>query len=231
MTRRQRYRYEMFLRIRDFGKDARWKSRELPASRDAFAAVGKAVADIMECSVARRLAVSSTRVRSRLRVSIREKLKAIARAARHVSALEAPTATVTRFLMPVSESDLALIATARQFITNVEAVKDRVIALGLPPTFVDDLRDLADAFDAAIRERRQAHASAAAATAGLSKAIADGFAAVRVLDIIVPNQLAQEPLLLAIWHHGRHLTGNSRKSKPEVGSQKPEVRETEKFEG
>lgn len=223
MTRRQRYRYEMFLRIREFGKDARWRSLELPAAREAFAAIAKAIDDVNEYMVDGRLAVSRTKVRARLRVSMREKLKALACAARHVSAREAPSATITRFLMPVSESDVALIATARQFMTDAARVKDRVVALGLPPTFIDDLRELTDAFDAAIRERRQAHARAAAATAGLCRAIADGFAAVRVLDIIVPNQLAREPVLLAGWRHERRLAGNGRKSKPEVGGQKPEV--------
>ena len=60
----------------------------------------------------------------------------------------------------------------------------------MPPTWLTDLRQAADAFAEAVRNRGDGRAGVAAAQAGITAALAEGLDAARTLDVIVPLERA-----------------------------------------
>ena len=87
--------------------------------------------------------------------------------------------------MPVRRSDIALLAAARACAKAAKPIEADCIHLGLPATFLADLRDAIDDYERVLRDRRTHRAAAAAAQKGITAAIADGFSAIRTLDIVV----------------------------------------------
>lgn len=203
MTRMERTRYEMLLRVRDFG--SRYQSR-FPESSDgaqAFATVARAVAEI-EAHDTNRMVVlhQAQRSKAERRKTMLQRMQTIVRTSRGIrTALGTPL----RLTMPDRTSDVAVVRSARAFLQEAEPYQDQMVRLGLPATYFAELRDAADAFDAALTDRRAGRSGIAGAQAGIKAALTQGTEAARTLDIIVANTLGADPIVMAAWERDRRL--------------------------
>jgi hypothetical protein len=223
MNKNQRLRYEMFLRVRDFGHVHRDRFPESSTAGKAFAAVAAAVADLEAHAMAGLLTAEEGRkARDAARDALVDRLTAIARTAR-VIARALPGADAV-FRMPAERSDTSLLTTARAFISEGQAVKNRFVPLGMPDDFLTGLQKVVDTYDQAIGGRRAGRTGLAAARAGMKTAIAQGLDAVRTLDVVVANTLQDDPVVLAAWKRGRQQMSKAKGASAGVKAQgtKPE---------
>jgi hypothetical protein len=227
MTREQRLRYEMLLRVRDFGSAHRARFPESSTAGKGFAAVAGAVAAIeghaMDGLVT---AEEGRKARDAAREVLVERLTAIARTAR-VIARDLPGADDV-FKVPEQRSDTALLTTARAFIREGEAVKARFVPLGMSDRFLTDLQAVVETFEEAIHGRRAGRSGLAVARAGLKTALAQGLDAVRTLDVVVANTLQDDLAVLTAWKRGRRMTSKAKgapgvKTTPESPTPPPSV--------
>ena len=180
MTRYEQARFDMLLRVRDFGTAHRGRFPESSTAGKAFAAVSAAVTTLEAHATARVLAA--------------EEGKKAKRAA---------------FRLPKQRSDQAWLTSARAFIREGEAVKARFVTFGMPDTFVTNLQELTGSFEQAIRGWRVGK-SGLAALAGIKTALGQGLDAARTLDVVLANSLDDDPVLLAAWARARRVEAKPR---------------------
>jgi hypothetical protein len=206
MQSKESRRYEMLVRVRDFGQKHQHLFPESAVSGQAFAAVAASVDQLCEHVVS---ALETTRERNKVREEARAKLvevlDAIVRTGR-ILAEEQP-GTVNTFRLPKKRSDRLLVAIGRGFIRDAEALKASFMAHGMPATFVADLTGLVDRFEAALRDREESRSSKAAVNTGIAQALKTGVAAVRKLDVIIANQLKGDDSTLSAWERERRVEG------------------------
>ncbi|MCC7010717.1 MAG: hypothetical protein IT184_18040 [Acidobacteria bacterium] len=213
MKRIDRVRYEMLLRVRDFWNVHRALFPESSAGGQAFASVAQAVAGIDAHLTSKALAAKEgRRAKAAARAALTRIMRRIVRTGRGLK--RTLPDQENNLEMPTRSSDVALLAAARLFIGEVEANRDRLVYLGLPPDVTTSLRDATDAFERAMRGRRTGRSDLAAAKAGFTSALALGLDAVRTLDIVVVNALEQDPVLLAKWERDRRVVGGRSRAEP-----------------
>ncbi len=197
-------RYEMLQRVQKFGET----HRELfPASEtggEAMAAVAAAVRQLSEQAVSKvTTAQGGKRAKALARRALTLRLEAVRRSARAIA--EDDPGFDDPFQMPRSRSAQALLIAGRAFVREAEARKERFLAYRSPETFVTSLSVLVDALEQAIHSREAGRDGVASARAGIQAALASGFAAIRKLDVIVVNQLQDDPMTLAVWERDRRV--------------------------
>lgn len=205
MTRQQRFRYEMFVRVRDFGAAHQDLFPESSTAGRTLARVTAAVAAVDEHQKNHVLGTAEARrVKAETRAAVVEYMKTIAHAARRVTR---PEPGENPFRLPRRRTLPAEIATARAFIVEAEKRQAPFIALGLPPTFVSDFRALVDELQQAVAVRLNSKTVRRHAQAGIQAALAQGFDAVQDLDVVVAMATRQDPARFAAWQTARHVEG------------------------
>ena len=221
MTRHERVRYEMLLRVRDFGTTHRGLFPESSSGHKAFATVTRAVEQIDTHNTARDVAVRESHVnKTARRKVILDRMRRIARTSTSVAV---ESGALLQLKMPKRSSDVAVSAAARTFLTQAEAYHDQFVALGLPATCLTDLREALDAFEAAMTDRRLGRAGVAAAQAGIKAALTTGANAARTLDVVVLNTVGHDPSLVAAWQRDRRIVEGTTKATPSSDTATPEV--------
>ena len=206
-------RFEMLVRVREFGTI---HADLFPASTlggKAFAALTSAVADLTQHVSAQLSGIGSAREattsKAVAREALRDDLDAIVRTVR-VMALDDP-GVAEKFTLPRSSGDHALLSTARQFASDAKPLAKEFIEHYMPKDFVTDLIEDISEFEQAMSDReagRDIHTTAGAAIEGTMDAALD---AVRRLDGLVPNRLRDDPTTLAAWDRARRVEYRARK--------------------
>jgi hypothetical protein len=142
-------------------------------------------------------AVMSQQKKTRAREKLKDRMREVIKTSRGVARVT-PDARKA-FRLPVRRSDVALLTAARACLRAAKPIEADGIELGLPATFLQELCGAIDDFDRVTRDRRVHRAAAAAAQKSLTAASANGFAAVRTLDIVVTNVLRDDSVRLAAW--------------------------------
>lgn len=219
MTRFQRFRLEMLVRIRDFGLAI---ADVIPSSSPAglrFQRVANAVAAFEAFLQRRELARSESRRISRaLRVAVKEDMAAVVQTAKRL-----PQTGTDRllFIRPLQQTSAVLVASARTFIELAKAREAAFIEFGLSPTFFADFAAHVDQLDAAVTTRNNGQSRRRETTSGLKHALADGLAAARDLDVMVPNVLRGDPVRLDYWRGARAIAGLPRSGRSRPAPQEP----------
>lgn len=222
MTRHERVRYEMLLRIRDFGAAHREQFPESSSGSQAFATVAEAVADVEAHATAKLVKVrEGQRDRAARRSIMLSRMRTIARTSRGIRTASGAILTLQ---MPRRRSDVAVITAARAFLREAEAHHDRLVVLGLPTTCLAELREATEAFAASMAERRAGRSGVAGAQAGITAAIARGTDAAHTLDIVVLNTLGHDPVAFATWQRDRRVVEGKGRS-PSTGGGLPAAAE------
>ncbi|MCC7010371.1 MAG: hypothetical protein IT184_16300 [Acidobacteria bacterium] len=209
MTRNVKQRYEMFLKVRDFGVMHRaWFPDASPAGK-AFAALTAAVGEVDAITTGTAIAeAADKKTRAELRDAIVSRLKTIARTAR-LAKKTSPDADLA-FALPVRQADDALVAAARQFVKKAEQVQELLQHLGVAVNVFTELPVLIDRLQRAIDGRRKDKDGRATAQEGIRNAMTHALDAVRTLDVLVVNVLEHDPVRLAAWKRSRRVTPKTR---------------------
>lgn len=218
MTKVERVRYEVLLRVKDFGIKHRDRFPELSRAGQVFARVAQAVADIEAHMLARLQAVRDGRKgKAAARARVWQWMLSIARTARDV--VRRGPGGDTTFKMPRRTSDVSLLAAARLFLDDASLMSEELIALGLPGNWQSDFGVAIDTFEEQMRGRRDGRYGVATARTGIRTALADGFDALRTLDVIVANTLKDDTPLLAGWERSRRVVDG--RARPDADATSP----------
>jgi len=206
MKRQQRFKYEMFVRVRDFGTAHASLFPEASKGGQAFARVLAATTAIEEHLKNHVLGkAEARRIKAATRESLFEYLKTIAAAARRLTRVEP---SVSPFVMPRHRSLAAELATARAFMEEAVSRQAEFEQFGLPSTFISDFKTLVDRLQQAADVRLSSKTVRRKALAGISTALADGLDAVRDLDVIVAIATRlTDPTTFAAWTTARRIEG------------------------
>jgi hypothetical protein len=206
MLKTQRARFEMLLRVKDFGIANGELFPETSIGGQAFAEVAHTVAHIEALAQTKPVAAGTSKKVAR--EAVKAAMRKIARTGRGI---ERAPGTANPLRMPVRESDTTVLNAARAFIRNAEAVKDELVQLGLSPTCITDLRTAVDAFESAVSGRRAERSDVAKAHGSLKTVFAQASKALRKLDIVVPNVTNGDAGLLAAWNRSREVVRAGRR--------------------
>lgn len=206
MKRLQRFKYEMFVRVRDFGTAHAALFPEATTGGQAFARMVAATAAIEEHLKNHVLGkAEARRIKAATRESVFEYLKTIAAAARRFTRAE-PSANP--FLVPKRRSLAIEISTARAFMEEAAPRQVDFERFGLPPTFISDLRVMVDQLQQAADVRLNSKTVRRKAQAGIATALAQGLDAARDLDVIVTIATRQQdPATFSAWTAARRIEG------------------------
>ena len=204
MTKRERVRYEALLRVRDFGNAHADLFPESSLGGQAFAKVTQATAQIDAHVVAKPLAAADGQhSKAVARAAVTEAMQAIANTARGL--VETAPKRDRKLRMPKRTADVAVLQAGRRFVGEAEAVRDQLLALGLPPAWLTKLREATDDLEAAMQKRRSGREAVSAAQKGIAAALTLASSALRTLDIVVPNTIAHDPVLVGAWERDRRV--------------------------
>jgi hypothetical protein len=220
-------RYEMLVRVRDFGvaNEALFPSSSLGGQ--SFKAVAGAVSALSEHAAihvsGRGSAREGTVSKAVAREALREDLDAISRTARAM-ALDTPGVD-DKFRVPRGNGDQATLNAARAFLRDAAPLSADFIKHDMPDDFLTDLQSDIDAFEEAIRDHEAGKDTHVAARAAIESAIDAGLDAVRRLDAIVPNRLRNDAKLIASWERARRVEYRAGRTRTEVNEPQVQVAE------
>ena len=207
MTKDDTARYEMLVRVRDFGAAYGERFPKSTRGSDAFAAVNTAVAALERHGASQystRHAVRGTKAaNSGAFRELLEMLDAIERTA-HAVALDTPVVD-GQFAVPKKRGSTAVLNAARSIVTNATPLAKAFIAHGLPKDFVAQLEAKIAAFEAARTARVAAKEEHAASRKAIEEAFGSGMEAVQHLDAIVANVIGEDGLAMAAWDVARRI--------------------------
>ena len=200
-------RYEMLVRVRDFGASHADRFPKATVGGQAFAAVIDAVAALSEHASSQVSAKASARQgttsKTLNRRELRARMEAISRTARAL-ALDVPALDET-FKMPRSLADQVLLSTARAFARDAQPLSKQFVSHDLPKTFITDLERCIDQFEVSMHNQREGNDTHAAARVAIRTAMDAGFAAVRRLEAIVPNKVGDDAEAIALWERAHRV--------------------------
>ncbi len=217
MTLKESKRYEMLVRVRKFGESHREAFPATSVGGQAFQSVGTAVAELAEHAVSKQSSEhGGKRARSVSRNALLRAVEEVRRCAR-VIANDTP-GFADPFHLARTRTDTGLVTTGQVFVREAAARKERFEAFGMPEDFVTRLSSLVTELEQAIGKRQDGRDGQTAARANIGAALESGLAAVRKLDIIVPNRLRTDSAALAVWEQDRkvELPRRVKRAKPEA---------------
>lgn len=200
-------RYEMLVRVRDFGNTHRDLFPTGSPGEREFAAVEVAVTELSRHAVTKMSSQGAARDggerRQAARTALREQVDAISRTA-GLMAEDRPD-LAERFRMPKVRTDQALLTAGRLFVRDTQTFEAEFLARGMPTAFRADLNTAAERLEHALHDRDAGRAEQTAARAGISAALESGVAAVENLDVIIANRLRGDAVTMAVWERERRV--------------------------
>lgn len=213
-------RYEMLMRVHQFGADHQDLFPPSTLGGKSFTAVGEAVTALKDHSATqysgRGSAREGTVSKAVAREALCDDLEAIVRTARAM-ALDTPGVD-DKFRFPRGTGDQLILNAARAFSHDAAPLSAEFIKHDMPDDFLADLHSDIEAFEEAIRDYEAGKDTHVAARAAIEGLIDAGLDAVRRLDAIVPNRLRNDPATLALWERARRVeyrAGRPRSEAPE----------------
>ena len=216
MNELENKRYQMLTRVREFGTR---HASDFPADSfggQIFSEVGAVITELAghatTQSVGRGSAREHTVSKATARAALYEHLLAINVTARAL-ALDTP-GLETKFRMPRSGTDQALITAGRAFAADAVPLAGEFQKHEMPANFIDELNADIAVLEEAINGRARHRDSHVAATASLDATVDRGIKAVQRLNAIVRNKFRDDPAALAAWESASHVARHSRTGAP-----------------
>src|SRR5437667_5441476 len=199
-----RRRYEMLIRVRDFGRTYGKRFPDSTYAGTLLAAIDAVVEQLGDHTVSSLCAArDATVVRAQAREALHDRLDAMSRTAQAFGA--GTPAIQEKFTLPEYCDDQTLLATGRLFARDAREHEKEFVGHGLPATVLADLEGLVSRFAEAISQCDAGRDEHTAARAGTESAIATGLDAVRKLDVLVRNVLRDDPMATAAWERDRRV--------------------------
>ena len=204
----------MHARVRDYGAN---RTTDFPASGHGGQLFAEVAAIVAELSHQATLQTGSTggalvtsATKARLRVSLRQDLRALCRTARIITTDNPDLAK--KFRLPKA-GDQNLLSAARAFLADVEPLAAEFPKNDVPAGVLAKFRSDIDAFEAAMAERNRNTEARMQARARVEALLSKGRKAVQKLDVIVRNKYSTDKPSLAYWESARHVERQSPRSK------------------
>ena len=205
-------RYDMLVRVREFGNSHADLFPPTSVAGQAFAEISSAIEGLKTHAAGhlsgRGSAREGTTSKTVAREALREDIDAIIRTARAL-ALDTP-GMAGKFRPPRGNGDLALLNTARAFARDAAPLKSQFIAFSMPEDFLEDLERDTTEFENASRSRDAGKDAHIAARAALDAEMEKALNALRRLEAAVTNRLNGEPAVLAVWNRARRIAPQPR---------------------
>lgn len=204
MTKSQRVRYEMFLRLVDFwvGQMERFPATSIAGT--LFERVRQAAAQIEADQQARlKQAHAGAMDRTAARMAVRTWMTDMAQASRGLARLGQGKTVALR--VPGRMGGVHLLAAARMFFDAAQPLSRELIELGLDANWESGFKAAIQTFEASLGSTRAVRHGVVTANAGIKAALADGLDAARSLDLIVTLSVKHDPVLLAAWKRSRRV--------------------------
>lgn len=216
MDIQERLRFEMMIRVRDFG--AKYVA-DFPADSlggESFSRVADAVTQLERFATEKVSRFNSTTqkraFKSAARAALLEDLQAISRTAAFL-AVEIP-GLENKFRVPTGVGERNLLIAARAIANDVEPFAERFVRLEMPPTFLDDLRADIAAFETAVTERDAAASETAESRSAIDEAIDGGMEHVKRLNVLIRNRFRDNARVLSAWTQASHVERAPRAAAP-----------------
>ena len=202
MNALNRNRYDMLIKVRNFGAAHGRLFPEHSTAHAAFSIVATEVAQIEALAVTEEVASQSARV-ARNRDARTQLVEALIRAANTARVLSGTIPELTpHAYVPAGTSDRQLLTLARAFARAATPYVAQFAAHGI---VVEGLADLIEAFETAVHERGTRRDELAQTRGRLDEALKRALQAVKTLDVTVTNTLANNPVALAAWKRDRRV--------------------------
>lgn len=221
MEKTHRLKYEMFVRVRNFGVASRDVFPEESAAGNKFVQLAAVVKVVEEQLVRQGQArAEARRVKQSTRHAARAYLKEVALAGRRAAVSETGPHP---FRLPRRRAATEVLTTARLFMEEAARRSDKFAELGLPPTFMTDFSKAVDELAAAVGRQQDSRAARHKARGAIDAGLDRGMAIVADLDVVVPASLRADPDRLAEWFGARHMDqpGNDTRGASRVNAASP----------
>lgn len=207
MTKRERVRFEMFMRVAPFisGNTADFVAGGVVLAQ--LAVLQAVIAAIQILTGEQIVGLSDSKFGTDSKDTIRENLRALlvsmSKTARSM-AYEFPGIAL-KFRFVHGETDVDFLVRARAFLTEAPAYKADFLRYEIQPDFITKLETLIDSFEQALSERGAAKDSHVEATANIGEQIRKGMIAVRTMNAPVKNRYRDDVGKLAAWLSASHV--------------------------
>jgi hypothetical protein len=216
MLDKERFCYDAFLRIKQFGIDG---SADFPASTKGgvnFTALNQVILDAENAGASQiggtNIAKQSHASKGTARETLHEILSDMARTARsmayEIEGIE------DKFRLPSNRNDQSMLATARSFLAEAANHKNDFVAYEMPESFMTDLQEAITAFEGSLADANSAVGTRVTATANMGEIVRRGMIIRRILDGIIKNKYRDNPGKLAAWATASHIERPAKKKVP-----------------
>ena len=220
-------RYEMFIRVREFGVANASSFSPNSLAGELFATINSIVDELSGHAIKQtfsdRTAREGTANKASLRDELREEMLAISHTAR-IMKIDQP-GFENRFRLPRNLADKALITLAHTFAENVAPLVSEFVRHELPANFLEDLNNTIKLFEKAANDQNHGTENRVIASAAIDGAIEHGMETVRRLDTVVKNRFSNDPAILAAWARAKHT---ERSPRPAPAEEIPQTTATNK---
>lgn len=218
MNHNERNRYNMFIKVKQFGADNAADFPNQSVGKIQFTDISNVIARLDELSTKQAEGFGEARLSYVSKDTARENLReTIANISRTAKGMEYEfTGISEQFRMPRGSSDQKLVATAKSFVTPANSHKADFIRYGLKADFIDELSDNIAAFEATINAPSSARGTHVEATAEIGETIRKGMNAVRILDAVIKNIYRGNVGKLAAWTTASNIEAASIKKKDPI---------------
>jgi hypothetical protein len=201
MTGIERRRYEMLVRVRNFGKTHSSLFASSPAAQQTLAALDATI-DELTTTDGRKLAAKTSARGDRkalARRALKHLLHRVSVLARNLTAEGRP---MPSFELPKSKSDVSLLSAGRQFAVDATPFDTELSAHGMGPT---QIAATTDAFAGAVSDQGMSRSEHVRSTARIRDLLASAIRAVQRLDLVINNALGHDNVVKAEWTQLRRL--------------------------
>jgi hypothetical protein len=207
MNNQEKFRYEMFIRVQQFGLE---NAVDFPAGSigaKQFVEISAVIGLIEGFAANQSASFGAARFafvgKDTARENLRGTMSEISRTAR--SMVYQFPGIDAKFRLPRNRSNTNLLAAARAFESESAAYEADFVAYGLATDFRNELKNEADTFEASIAPTGAALNSQVAWTAELGAVIRRGMIAYRILKGVVKNKYRADVGKLAAWLSASHI--------------------------
>jgi hypothetical protein len=209
-----RRRYEMLVRVKQFGIDNAADMN--PTATNKFTIIGTLVDEIESESAEQQSGFSEAAQQFEVKGTARENLRDRMADTRDTARGMEPDfdGIYNKFRFERGLNDASLLARARAFIIEAGPYKSDFANYGLSPDIVTELTTLADAFEATFATTATATAEHVEATATVADKISQGMIETRSVSPIVLNIYANDFGKQTAWRSASHVEKPPKKKTP-----------------
>lgn len=205
MDTQQQKRFNMFLRVQQFGVEHAGIFADNTYGGRLFVEIGQIVADMVRGVAGqnegeKRAAVNKL---TKAKKALVEDLQAIARTGQTMTNEIPELVGKFKLVTPLSNADL--LGTARAFAGFAEPYRANFIERNLPANFLEDLEADIAVFEAALRDRIAVFNQRTAASRAVRTGAKKGMDSVKQLDAVVRNTFRGNQVKLDEWKRARAL--------------------------